>query len=229
MDCLNRFDGAASKDWAGGSMITINVVQDIVCPWCRVGEHNLQAALDRWTGEPVTVRLHPYMLSPETPPEGVGYREYLTRKFGAAKLSAIFARLSALGDELGLPFNNDRIERLPNTARAHAMIAAVPDELQRPLLHAIQEAYFVEGRDVGSADVLAQIGQTVGLSAEVAREAAENSDQDAVLREYREALEGGITGVPTFIFNGRVPLVGAQPPDAILSIFSKLSTTETNA
>jgi len=204
-------------------MITIDVVHDLICPWCRIGEHHLDAALSQWKGEAVSVRLHAYQLAPEIPAEGVDYREYLSRKFGGPDaLRGAHERLEAVGRPLGITFHSDRIRRLPNTLRGHAMIAAVDERLRIPLLRALQRAYFEEGQDVGSTAVLAKIGESVGLTPEAAHSAAENADLDAARKDAREMLELGVTGVPAFIFDGRYQLVGAQPAEALVRVLDRV-------
>lgn len=207
-------------------MIAIDVVHDIICPWCRLGETYLDNALKEWKGEEVVVRLHAYQLAPEVPNEGVNHREHLTKKFGgnSARLDAAHARLTELGSAAGITFNFDRVERIPNTLRAHAMISTVPEALRRPLLHAMQKAYFEDGRDVGSPQVLADLGTSLGLSPEEAHKAAFDADPEAAREDAREMIELGITGVPTFIVNRRFQIVGAQQPAVILQALQRVAS-----
>jgi predicted DsbA family dithiol-disulfide isomerase len=205
-------------------MIVVDVVQDVICPWCRIGEHHLDTALAEWKGEPVEVRLHAFQLAPEVPPEGADYRQHLLRKFGdPSRLDAIHQHLDQIAKPLGVVFHQDRIHRLPYTLRAHAMIASVPRDRQRPLLHALQRAYFEEGLDVGSPAVLAQVGESIGLSPEDARHAAVDGDIEAAREDAREMAEAGISGVPSFIFDGRYLITGAQQPQVLLQVLQRVA------
>jgi predicted DsbA family dithiol-disulfide isomerase len=206
-------------------VITIDVVHDIICPWCRLGEAYLDKALSAWAGEPVEVRLHAFQLAPEVAPEGVNQREHLIKKFGgnSARLDAAHARLTEMGRGAGLTFHFDKVERLPNTLKAHAMISAVPLDKQRPLLHAMQKAYFEDGLDVGSTQVLADLGVSVGLSPDEAYRVASEADPAAAQEDVRDMIELGITGVPTFIVNRRYQIVGAQQPETILQALQRVS------
>jgi predicted DsbA family dithiol-disulfide isomerase len=203
-------------------MITIEVVHDLICPWCRIGEHHLDAALAQRKDVPVEIRLHAYQLAPEVPPEGVDYKQHLARKFGNIdRLEQMHARLRSIGASLGISFNE--IQRLPNTLRGHALISAVPSEAQVPLLRALQQAYFEDGQDLGSADVLVQAAVTAGLSPNAAQAALDGADIEAARRDAREMAQLGVTGVPTFIFNRRYQVVGAQPPEQLVRVIDMLS------
>lgn len=207
-------------------MITIDVVHDLICPWCRIGEHHLDAALAQRKSVPVQIRLHAYQLAPEVPPEGVDYRQHLLRKFGSLeRLDQMQARLKSIGAPLGIIFNS--IQRLPNTLRAHALLAAVPQETQIPLLRALQRAYFEDGEDLGSPDVLIKGAVTAGLSPAAARAALDGADMEAARADAREMAQLGVTGVPTFIFNRRYQVVGAQPPEQLVRVIDQLSAEMT--
>jgi predicted DsbA family dithiol-disulfide isomerase len=203
-------------------MITIDLVHDLICPWCRIGEHHLDAALAQRRSVPVRIRLHAFQLAPEVPVEGVDYREHLTRKFGSPeRLEQAHARLKSIGAPLGIAFNS--IQRLPNTLKAHAFLAAAGEEAQLPLLRALQKAYFEDGEDLGSPEVLVGAAVKAGLSAEAARAALDSADLEAARRDAREMSELGVTGVPAFIFNRRYQVVGAQPPELLVRAIDQLS------
>ena len=193
-------------------MLTVDVVSDVVCPWCYLGEKRLEAALAEEL-QPVALRWRPYQLDPTIPPGGVDRAAYMERKFGRdGRLKSIHDHLVRLGAEVGISFAFDRIERAPNTLDAHRLIRwAASAGTQREVVDRLFRAYFVEGRDVGDRAVLLDLAAASGLDADIVDELlAEGADVDAVRREIAEAQAIGVTGVPFFIFAGRVGVPGAQ-------------------
>ena len=192
--------------------LTIDVVSDVVCPWCYLGEKRLEAAISE-ESEPVAVRWRPYQLDPTIPEGGLDRTEYMERKFGRdGRLKAIHDNLVRLGAEVGLSFAFDKIRRAPNTLDAHRLIRwAASAGAQREVVDRLFRAYFVEGRDVGDRGVLLDIAATSGLDAGVVeRLFDEGADADAVRSEIAQAQAIGVTGVPFFIFAGRLGVPGAQ-------------------
>ena len=196
--------------------LTIDVVSDVVCPWCYLGEKRLAAALE---GEgPVVVRWRPFQLDPTIPPEGLDRAEYMERKFGrGGRLKEVHDRLVALGREAGAPFAFDRIERAPNTLDAHRLIRwAGSTGAQGAVVDRLFRAYFVEGRDIGDRGVLVDIASQCGLAGDlVAQLLEEGADIEAVRTEIAEAQAIGVTGVPFFIVAGRLGLSGAQDVEVL--------------
>ncbi len=193
-------------------VLAVDVVSDVVCPWCYLGEKRLEAALAEET-RPVALRWRPYQLDPTIPPGGLDRAEYMERKFGRDdRLKSVHDHLARLGAEVGISFAFDRIERAPNTLDAHRLIRwAAPADAQRQVVDRLFRAYFVEGRDVGDRVVLLDVATASGLDAEIVdKRLAEGADVDAVRREIAEAQAIGVTGVPFFIFAGRVGVPGAQ-------------------
>jgi predicted DsbA family dithiol-disulfide isomerase len=192
--------------------LSIDVVSDVVCPWCYLGEKRLAAALAE-ENEPVTVRWRPYQLDPTIPEGGLDRVEYMERKFGRdGRLKTVHDNLVRLGAEVGLTFAFDKIGRAPNTLDAHRVIRwAGSTGAQGEVVDRLFRAYFVEGRDIGDRAVLLDIAAESGLDTEVvARLFAEGADVDAVRSEIAQAQAIGVTGVPFFIFAGRLGVPGAQ-------------------
>ncbi|HZZ59726.1 MAG TPA: DsbA family oxidoreductase [Roseiarcus sp.] len=211
----------------GTDTLTIDVVSDVVCPWCYLGEKRLEAALAE-ESRPVAVRWRPYQLDPTIPEGGLGRAEYMERKFGRdGRLQAIHDRLARLGVEVGIPFAFDKIERSPNTLDAHRFIRWADSEgKQREVVDRLFRAYFIEGRDIGDRTVLLDIASTSGLDAEiVGKLLAEGADTDAVRREIAEAQAIGVTGVPFFIFAGRVGVAGAQEVSVLRGAMAEARAT----
>ena len=210
--------------------LTIDIVSDVVCPWCFIGKRKLEAALQLPQAAnlpPVHIRWHPFQLNPDLPQEGVPRKQYLEDKFGGPeRAKEIYARVGAAGQAVGLQLNFDAIQQQAKTLSAHALIAyaqAHPSNdaentLGNDIKERILNAYFVEGRFVGSVVVLVDIAVAAGLNAEEVRAHLSNpqtrqdvSDADAQARQM------GISGVPFFIFNQKVAVSGAQDPDALLA------------
>jgi predicted DsbA family dithiol-disulfide isomerase len=193
-------------------VLTIDIVSDVVCPWCYVGEKRLEEALSEETG-PVVVRWRPYQLDPTIPEGGLDRTEYLEKKFGkSGRVQSVHDNLTRLGAELGVPFAFDKIKRSPNTLDAHRLIRlSAPAGVQAEVADRLFMAYFVEGRDIGDRQVLIEIASECGLDAnEVEKLFADGVDADLVREEIGQAQAMGVSGVPFFIFGGRVGVPGAQ-------------------
>jgi len=192
--------------------LTIDVVSDVVCPWCYLGEKRLAAALAD-EPEPVVVRWRPYQLDPTIPEGGLARKAYMEKKFGRdGRLKAVHDQLVRLGAEVGLDFAFDRISRAPNTLDAHRLIRwAASTGRQGEVVDRLFRAYFVEGRDVGDRATLLDVAAKSGLDAAlVAKLLDEGADVEAVKSEIAQAQAMGVTGVPFFIFAGRFGVPGAQ-------------------
>jgi predicted DsbA family dithiol-disulfide isomerase len=197
--------------------MTIDVISDVVCPWCFIGRRRLGEALAQYAAADPGVRpvvsWHPFQLNPDLPREGIARQAYLEAKFGGRERAAeIYARVRAAGRTVGIDFEFDRIERQPNTIDAHRLISWAqasgdPEEMVERLFR----AYFLEGRFIGDRDVLADVAGEAGLSRDAARAYLDSeSGTETVEAMDRRVRELGVTGVPFFIFAGRVAVSGAQ-------------------
>jgi predicted DsbA family dithiol-disulfide isomerase len=198
-------------------ILTVDIVSDVVCPWCYLGEKRLEEALAEEAG-PVVVRWRPYQLDPTIPAGGLDRAEYMAKKFGASgRLQSVHENLTRLGAEVGLPFAFDKITRSPNTLDAHRLIRwAASAGVQSRVVDRLFEAYFVEGRDIGDRVVLTEIAAECGLDADlVERLLAEGADSELVRQEVEQAQAMGVSGVPFFIFAGRLGVPGAQEPSVL--------------
>ncbi len=203
-------------------VLTIDIVSDVVCPWCYIGKRKLEAALALPQAAKlpkVQIRWHPFQLNPDMATEGVSRKQYLEDKFGGPQRAAeIYERVRAAGRSAGLELNIDGITRQPNTLAAHALIAfgqqhGAGDAVKERLLH----AYFVENRFIGSVDVLVEIAAEAGLDADAARLWLNDPAQlQAVAQADAQARGMGISGVPFFIFNQKLAVSGAQDPATLL-------------
>jgi predicted DsbA family dithiol-disulfide isomerase len=204
--------------------LTIDVVSDVVCPWCFIGKRKLEAALALPQAHDlpnVVVRWHPFQLNPDMPTQGMSRKQYLEDKFGGPKQAAeIYERVRAAGHAVGLALNIDGITLQPNTLAAHALIAFAQqgDADGNDMKERLLQAYFVENRFIGSVDVLSDIAQEAGLNPVAARAFVSDPEQlHAVAQADAHARGMGINGVPFFIFNNAVSVSGAQDPTTLLA------------
>jgi len=214
--------------------LSIDVVVDVVCPWCYIGKRKLEAALAQAEAAglpPAQVRWHPFQLNPDMPQAGVSRKQYLEDKFGGPeRAAAIYERVRAAGRAAGLELNIDGITQQPNTLAAHALVAfaqeqgADADDVEERVM----KAYFIENRFIGSIDVLAEIAGEAGLDAVAARAfIADAATREAVAAADVQARRMGISGVPFFIFNQKVAVSGAQDPAALLQAMQQSLQPET--
>jgi len=198
--------------------MNIEVVSDVVCPWCFVGKRRLEAALASTDEASVAVRWRPFQLDPTIPPEGLERRAYMRAKFrDDARIVEAHARLRALGAELGIAFDFDAISRSPNTLDAHRLIRwAAASGVQDEVVEKLFSAYFEHGRDIGARNVLTEIARDCGMDAEaVERRLGGDDEVAAVQAEIAEAQALGVTGVPFFIFASRFAVSGAQSAEVL--------------
>jgi predicted DsbA family dithiol-disulfide isomerase len=211
--------------------LAIDVVSDIVCPWCFIGKHNLDAALAQLRAdEPARapqVRWLPFFLNPDTPEEGEPYRAFLEAKFGgAAKVDAMQERLAEAGAAAGVTFAFDKMKVRPNTLRAHRLLyrTQMDGTDASALKERLMVGHFQRGENVGDVEALVRIAEELGQDADATREYL-NSDADAdTVRGLAErAHQMGINGVPFYIINQAVGMSGAQPPHNLLLAIEQAS------
>lgn len=208
----------------------IDVVSDVVCPWCYIGKRQLEAALERMPeAERPVVRWHPFQLNPDLPAEGIDRRQYLEEKFGGPERAAqIYERVRAAGRTAGLELDIDGIRRQPNTLDAHRLIGWAQQQGRdaEPLVEALFRAYFVENRYIGDRAELAAIAGEAGFDARAARAMLDADDgASAIAAADRRARALGITGVPFFIMDGKLGVSGAAGTDTLLDAWSQARAT----
>lgn len=203
--------------------LEIDVVSDVVCPWCYLGKRKLDAAMKQVDKFACDVRWRPFQLDPTIPPEGIDRAEYMSRKFGPEKIAAIHARLEEAGKEEGIAFAFDKITRSPNTLDAHRLIRwAQSSGKQSEIVERLFSLYFVEGQDIGDRQVLIDVARQAGLDTDmITRLLIEGVDTIPVQEEMSTAARMGISGVPFFIFGGKYAVSGAQPVDALVGVIWK--------
>ena len=196
--------------------VAIDVVSDVVCPWCYIGKRRLEKAIALAPDVPVEVRWHPYFLNPWVPREGITREQYLTTKFGSVeRYKEIAQRVAAAAVDEGLTYALDKIARQPNTLDCHRLIlwAGTIGAAAR-MKQRLMERYFAEGADLSDREVLVRAAAECGLDRdEVRRLLATDTDVAQVEQAANQAKEAGIDGVPCFIFGGVLAVSGAQAPD----------------
>jgi len=196
--------------------LPIDMVSDVVCPWCFIGKRRLEKAIALKPDIPVAVRFRPYFLNPWVPRSGMSREEYLTTKFGSPeRYRAIAQRVADAAAAEGLTYLPDGIKRQPNTLDCHRLIlwAGEAGSAAR-MKQRLMDLYFSEGGDLTDREVLVQAAAACGLDTERVRaRLAGDEDVDRVEREANSAKDAGIDGVPCFIFGGLLAVSGAQSPE----------------
>ena len=208
--------------------MNIDIISDVVCPWCYIGKRQIEAALAMYAqqhpgADKPSVTWRPFQLNPQLPAEGMSRQDYVVQKFGAARAKDIYARVAGVGAEYGIAFAFDKIARQPNTVAVHSLIAlagaagAQEEGLQDRVKEAFLHAYFLDGVDLSKTENLVEIAGVAGLDRTQAEQClADPQSRQAVSDEDQRARAIGVEGVPFFIFNGKLAVSGAQGPEALL-------------
>jgi predicted DsbA family dithiol-disulfide isomerase len=204
-------------------MTTIDVISDVICPWCYVGKRRLEKAV-ALAGRDVRVRWRPFQLNPQMPKAGMNRKAYRSAKFGSWERSlALDAQVTAAGRAEGIPFAFDKIERTPNTLDAHRLIwLAEQNDLQDAVVEAIFRAYFTEGLDLTHVPTLLNVVSGAGLDGSRAEALLSRDDGVQAIRAAEaEARRAGVQGVPFYVINGTLALSGAREPNDFLAAFKQ--------
>ncbi|MGJ4947606.1 DsbA family oxidoreductase [Bradyrhizobium sp. HKCCYLS20291] len=211
--------------------LTIDVVSDVVCPWCYIGKHRIEEALKLAPDVPVTLNYRPFFLNPWVPREGISREQYLVTKFGSVEAyKGIAGRVVAAAEQEGLSYRPDKVARQPNTTDCHRLIhwagqiGKAPEMKQR-----LMELYFRDGGDLTDVEVMVQAAADCGLDGDVVRRMlATDEDVALVSGQAQEAAEKGISGVPTYVFAQKYAVSGAQDPQMLARAIRQVSA-EVNA
>ncbi len=196
--------------------VTVDVVSDVVCPWCFIGKRRLEKAIALRPDLDVTVRWNPFFLNPWVARDGISREEYLTTKFGSVdRYKDIAQRIVGTAAEEGLVYHPDKIARQPNTLDCHRLILwAGENGAAGRMKQRLMDLYFTEGGDLTDREVLVRAAADCGMDAERTRaRLASDEDVDTVSAQAKRASDAGIDGVPCFILDGRFAVSGAQSPD----------------
>ncbi|MCM5560129.1 DsbA family oxidoreductase [Pleomorphomonas sp. JP5] len=204
----------------------LDVIVDVVCPWCFLGKRRLDAAIADLDDLDIEVRYRPFQLDPTIPQDGVEREEYVIGKFGSADaLDEAHARLFSLGADVGITYAFDLIEKTPNTLDAHRLVRwAAAEGLGDPMLERLFSLFFEEGADLTNAETLVAAAEEVGLDEdEVTMKLEDGVDLDAVKADIAHAGRIGITGVPTVIVENKFAISGAQTSEVLVDALRKIA------
>ncbi len=211
----------------GPAPVQIDVVSDVVCPWCFIGKRRLERAIALTPDIPVAVLWRPFFLNPWIPREGIDRKTYLETKFGSvARYDAIAQRVTAAAAAEGLVYAPDKISRQPNTLDCHRLILLARKAGGDParMKQRLMDLYFTEGGDLTDRETLVSAAVAGGLDGERARALLASDEDVAVVEsEAARAKEAGIEGVPCFIFGGRFAVSGAQAPDYLAAAIARMA------
>ena len=206
--------------------LKIDIVSDVVCPWCYIGKRRIEDALALVPDVPVEVQWRPFFLNPWVPREGISRDDYLTTKFGSVEAyKNIAGRVVDAAKEEGLVYRPDLVKRQPNTTDCHRLIHwAEATGKAAEMKQRLMELYFRDGGDLTDTEVLVQAAAVCGLDADdVRRRLATDEDVALVSGDAQEASDKGISGVPTFVFAQKYAVSGAQPADMLARAIRQVS------
>lgn len=221
--------GAGVEAVPAGTALAVDMVSDVVCPWCYVGKRLLEIAIASKPEIPVEVRFRPYFLNPWVPREGMSREEYLITKFGSVeRYNQSGQRIIDATAALGLRYDRDKIKRQPNTLDCHRLItwAGASGNAAR-MKQRLMELYFAEGGDLTDPEILVGAAADCGMQAARVRERLSGDEDVAdVSAAAQSAHDAGITGVPCFIFGGIIAVSGAQSPDYLASAIERAAAEQ---
>ena len=209
----------------------IDMVSDVVCPWCFIGKRRLEKAIALKPEIPVEVRFPPFFLNPWVPREGISRDEYLTAKFGSVEAyKGIAGRVVAAAGEEGLSYHPELVKRQPNTIDCHRLIHWADQKGKAAeMKQRLMELYFRDGGDLTDVNVLVQAAADIGLEPDdIRRRLGTDEDVELISSWAKEASEKGISGVPTFVFAQKYAVSGAQAAEQLARAIRQVSA-EINA
>lgn len=206
--------------------VVLDVVSDVVCPWCYIGKKRIEDALALVPDVPVQLNWRPFFLNPWVPREGITRDEYLTQKFGSVEAyKNIAGRVGEAARAEGLDYNSQLVKRQPNTIDCHRLIhwaGAIGKSAE--MKQRLMELYFRDGGDLTDTNVLVQAARDIGLDGDdVRKRLATDEDVERISGWANEAAEKGISGVPTFVFAQKYAVSGAQDPQALARAIRQVS------
>jgi len=219
-----NFVSSSSPRVAPEAALNVEVIGDLVCPFCFLGKRRLDKALDAVRG-PVETSWYPWQLNPELPADGMAFDDYVEQRFGSPKaVQPILDTLKQEGRDIDIDFRFDRIRRIPNTLRAHQLLYLAEKKGKDAVALAddLMSAFFEHGKDIGDVDVLVRVASDHGIDAGDVVAAAEDDEvRDAVLACEQQVRASGISGVPGYLLNRRLLVVGAQDVDGMINAFDR--------
>jgi len=214
--------------------ILVDVISDVMCPWCYIGKKNLDAAVAELSDFNIEICWRPFQLDPTLPKEGKDRKQYLNEKFGGADGARdIYNRIKSAGSDVGIDFNFGAMKVSPNTLDAHRVIrwaGGQGEEVQEKLVRRLFEVFFREGGNIGDDEVLVTAAIDAGMDGNIVRDLlASDKDKVEVRNEIAQAQKIGVTGVPYFLINTKYGVPGAQPVDKLVEALTKVAEIEAEA
>jgi predicted DsbA family dithiol-disulfide isomerase len=207
------------------NQIQIDVISDVVCPWCYIGKRRLEKGIeDTQYSDNVQVIFHPFQLDPSVPSEGVDFQSYMENRFGSNFVSKFHqVEQAAIGE--GLDFDFEKLPKAINTFTLHCILTvAGKDGIQSEVKEALMKAYFVDRQDLTQENILINLMSSLGWSTEKTRQIMQSDiASDEVKEEMHYYRQMGVTGVPFFIFNQKYAVSGAQPAEVFTEIIEKVA------
>ena len=198
----------------------VKIYSDTICPWCWVGKRRLKAALSQRPNLAPAIQWQPFQLNPDMASEGADRGEYIRAKFGPGGYGQMAEALVEIGHSVGIDFDFDRPGRVPNTIDSHRLMGLAGSAgLQEELSEVMFRQYFGEGLDIGDAAILAAAGAEAGLDLAAMKALLETDEGRQEIKQSDAAARGlGISGVPTFMFDEKFAIVGAQEPAVFVEL-----------
>ena len=205
-------------------VVKLDILSDPICPWCYIGKVQLERALADRPDHPFVIEWHPFQLNPDMPREGMDRQEYLRAKFGD-KATSTYNRIGEHFEDIGIEANLNAISRTPNTLDAHRLIHwAGIEGCQNAMVDALFRANFVDGRDIGDREVLADLADGIGMdAATVRRLLASDADEEMIRDRDAHSRKMGVNAVPTFVIANQHVVPGAQPTDLWLKVIDEIA------
>ena len=216
---------------APAAALHVEVIADLVCPFCYIGKRRLDQAMQAVQG-PSDVSWYPYQLNPDMPENGMSLHDYLSMRFGSpANIEPVLEQLSADALREGVDLRFDRIGHVPNTLLAHQLMYLAETERkdQSALAEELMTAFFGRGEDIGDREILLELGMRHGLlPADIDRVMDDERARQIVLSREAQVRSSGIAGIPGFLLNRRLLVIGAQDSDALVNAFDRAMFGEGN-
>ena len=207
-------------------MTKLDIISDPICPWCYIGKTKLDRALEKHPEHDFILEWHPFQLNPSMPSEGMDRREYLEAKFGGKERAVeVYSDIANAAEAAGLEINFKGIKRTPSTLNAHRLLHwAALEGKQNAVVDRLFKAYFREGHDISSHDILTNIATSVGMQADVTRHLLMSSaDEKDIQDRDAAARERGVSGVPCFVIGNHYVIQGAQDTELWERVIAELA------
>ncbi|MEO1764175.1 MAG: DsbA family oxidoreductase [Cyanobacteria bacterium J06629_18] len=204
----------------------IDIYHDTVCPWCRIGKKHLFDALCEYQLEAVEIRWHPFLLDNSVPSEGYEFRNFMQQRKGMSpqQLEQMFDYTRRMGEAAGVILDFENVRLAVNTTLSHQLIALTPEPLKSKVVEEIYKAYFEEGLNLGSIDIIVEIAKLCGVySPEIIQKLNNQNTRNAIIYESNKARSSGINSVPVFIINNDINISGSQSKETFIKQLSASS------